>query len=99
MFTWAIYLHLFLIYCLNACIHNGRQLKAAACGSAWPSHGFEVDSVLLPYWPGYTAPSNVNGLFTAINAHKLHQHVCLLRSVFKSFHLYGNLEEMAIGSH
>lgn len=100
MFTCTISLHLFLIYSLNVCTLNGVQLQAATVrASAWPPHRFEVDGVLLPYWSGYAAPSNVNGSFTAINVHKLHQHVCLLLSVFKSSHFYGNIEEMAIGSH
>lgn len=99
MFTCSIYLCLFLIYSLNACTHNGLQFRAAAHGSAWPPHRFEVDDVLLPYWQGYAAPSNVNGSFTAINVHKLHQHVCLLLSISESSHLCGNIEEMAVGSH
>lgn len=99
MFTCAIYLCLFLICSLNACAHNGLQLRAAARGSSRPPHMSEVDSVLLPHWPGYAAPSNVNGSFTAINALKLHQHVWLPLSIFSSSHLYGNTEEMAIGCH
>lgn len=67
--TCAIYLCPFLIASLNACTLNGLQLQAAVRGSAWPPHRFEVDGVLLPFWPGYAAPSNVNGSFTAINGY------------------------------
>lgn len=91
-FTCAISLHLFSIETKRL------QLESAAHGSAaWLPLKFEVDNALLPYWSGYTEPSNVNGSFTAINEHKLHQHVCPLLYIFKS-HLYGNIEEMAIGS-
>lgn len=70
MFTCAIYLRLFLICFLNACTLNGLPITGCwLLGSAWPPHRFEVDGVLLPLWPGYAAPSNVNGSFTAINAH------------------------------
>lgn len=81
MFTYTISFHSPLWMLAHSA---PPPFQAAARGSAWPPHNFEVDGVLLPYRSGYAAPSNVNGSFTAINAHELHQHVCLLLSIFKS---------------